>query len=113
MIVRGLRCPKCDDVIWSRSRHDYRHCSCGAVMIDGGRDYTRYGWNPEIGRQPLIKLDISDASYLARVEIVARLKEVLKDHRISQATLDQFGALLASLREIESWLNDHPTVLDE
>lgn len=37
----GLQCPSCADVIYSITRHDYRHCKCGETMIDGGRDYTR------------------------------------------------------------------------
>ena len=39
----GIRCPKCQDVIFSNSRHDWERCLCGAVFIDGGWDYTRSG----------------------------------------------------------------------
>lgn len=37
----GVFCPKCKEVIYSVFRHDYRHCSCGRCMIDGGKDYIR------------------------------------------------------------------------
>lgn len=40
-IVSTIQCPSCNDVIFSRSRHDYRPCSCGSVAIDGGFDYVR------------------------------------------------------------------------
>ena len=40
MIVTALRCKNCGDVIYSRTRHDMRYCSCGTIAIDGGRDYT-------------------------------------------------------------------------
>ena len=44
--VTGIRCPTCSDVVWSRHRHDWRACSCGASFVDGGRDYLRYGGEP-------------------------------------------------------------------
>ena len=36
--VLGVPCPVCGDVLWSRNRHDWRECGCGAGFIDGGRD---------------------------------------------------------------------------
>lgn len=39
----GVMCLSCKDVIWSRSVHDFRYCSCRKSFIDGGRDYLRYG----------------------------------------------------------------------
>lgn len=41
--VGGVRCPECNDWIWSKHRHDFRHCSCESCFVDGGRDYLRYG----------------------------------------------------------------------
>ena len=41
MIVTGLRCLSCGDVIFSRARHDFMTCSCGKVSIDGGFDYNK------------------------------------------------------------------------
>ena len=35
----GLHCLKCDTVIYSMARHDNVSCDCGAISIDGGRDY--------------------------------------------------------------------------
>lgn len=37
----AIRCRKCNDVIESTFRHDFRMCSCGAVGVDGGLDYER------------------------------------------------------------------------
>jgi hypothetical protein len=31
----------CKDIIFSRTRHDYRSCSCGEVSIDGGHHYVK------------------------------------------------------------------------
>ena len=39
--VTCIKCPKCKDVIYSRTHYDCRSCSCGEVAIDGGFDYTR------------------------------------------------------------------------
>jgi hypothetical protein len=43
IMQEGIRCKKCGDVIHSRYVHDFRHCKCEAVFVDGGRDYTRIG----------------------------------------------------------------------
>lgn len=32
------------EIVFSRYRHDYRVSKDGTVFIDGGRDYSRYGW---------------------------------------------------------------------
>lgn len=39
-----LRCKKCLDVIESKHTHDFRECRCGAIFVDGGLDYCRFGW---------------------------------------------------------------------
>lgn len=40
--VNAIRCNKCGDTIYSRSRHDFRWCSCGSCAIDGGqKDYIK------------------------------------------------------------------------
>jgi hypothetical protein len=36
-----IRCKHCEDVIESTYRHDYVSCKCGAVAVDGGKDYLR------------------------------------------------------------------------
>ncbi len=46
--VQCITCPQCKDRIWSRHRHDFRHCKCGYCFVDGGRDYLRYGWNGDL-----------------------------------------------------------------
>lgn len=39
--VNAIKCPKCKDTIFSRARHDFHSCSCGAIHVDGGFDYFR------------------------------------------------------------------------
>lgn len=39
----GIQCPDCGEIVISLSVHDFRRCSCGAVFVDGGGEYTRMG----------------------------------------------------------------------
>lgn len=57
--VSAIQCPKCKDIIFSRAHHDYHYCSCGAVSIDGGLHYLRYGWDPSLPRPEPIELDLN------------------------------------------------------
>lgn len=43
----AARCRKCDTVVESTYRHDFVSCKCGAIFVDGGREYLRAGGNPE------------------------------------------------------------------
>lgn len=42
--AQAIKCPKCEDIVYSRHRHDLRWCSCNSCYIDGGFDYTRVGF---------------------------------------------------------------------
>ena len=46
--VNAVECPKCGYIIYSRARHDFRTCNCGAVSIDGGFDYWKIGCAEEL-----------------------------------------------------------------
>lgn len=35
-VRHAILCKKCKDTIESKSVHDFKYCSCGAVGIDGG-----------------------------------------------------------------------------
>lgn len=42
IIVRNaVRCQGCGDTIESTYTHDYLHCTCAAIAVDGGHDYIR------------------------------------------------------------------------
>ena len=43
LVYNAVRCRDCDETIVSYHRHDYKTCSCGNAMVDGGTAYTRYG----------------------------------------------------------------------
>ena len=41
IITNKIRCKKCNCIIESTYRHDFKFCQCGAVAVDGGKDYLR------------------------------------------------------------------------
>lgn len=41
IISNKIKCKKCEDIIESKNTNDYKKCSCGAVAIDGGKDYLK------------------------------------------------------------------------
>ncbi len=47
IIHNKVKCVKCGDIIESYHRHDFVKCSCGAIFVDGGKDYLRRGGRPE------------------------------------------------------------------
>lgn len=47
IILNAISCIKCGDLIVSRTIHDYKACSCGAVAVDGGLEYMKRSWVPE------------------------------------------------------------------
>ena len=34
--TEGVKCPVCKDIVFSRTTHDFRYCSCGNLFVDGG-----------------------------------------------------------------------------
>jgi hypothetical protein len=47
LVSNKARCRKCNDIIESVYRHDFKFCSCGSIFVDGGKDYIRRGGNLE------------------------------------------------------------------
>jgi len=43
--IWGVKCGECKKRLFSFHVHDYKLCGCpNETMVDGGRDYLRYGW---------------------------------------------------------------------
>ena len=59
--VSAIKCGKCGDVIFSRAKHDYRVCSCGAVAVDGGFDYFRIAYDGEVPLRLTLEVEPSKA----------------------------------------------------
>lgn len=47
VLRNAARCNGCGEVLESVHRHDFRTCSCGGLMVDGGKDYIRRGFHSE------------------------------------------------------------------
>lgn len=37
MVITGIKCKNCGEIIFSRASHDMRFCSCKTVAVDGGQ----------------------------------------------------------------------------
>ena len=56
ILKNKVQCKKCEDIIESKHVHDFRRCKCGAIFVDGGRDYLRRGGF----REDIIELSETD-----------------------------------------------------
>lgn len=41
LVFNAVQCGKCNDVVASTHRHDFRYCKCGAIAVDGGLEYAK------------------------------------------------------------------------
>lgn len=39
--VNKIKCLFCNDIIESKTVHDYKRCKCGKVAVDGGTEYLK------------------------------------------------------------------------
>lgn len=46
--VDALGCILCGEIIWSCHRHDMQYCGCGAIAVDGGRDYMKISYDGDV-----------------------------------------------------------------
>jgi len=47
IIYNKAKCLKCGSVIESKHIHDFVWCHCGAIAVDGGKEYLKRVGNPE------------------------------------------------------------------
>ena len=55
ILSNQAECLQCGDTPWSAHRHDFRHCKCGAMAVDGGMSYLR-----RLGKSKDMSLSVSD-----------------------------------------------------
>ncbi|MEG1142968.1 MAG: hypothetical protein RR228_04080 [Bacilli bacterium] len=41
IIINKAKCKKCNDIIESKTVHDFKWCSCGNIAVDGGQEYIK------------------------------------------------------------------------
>jgi hypothetical protein len=39
----GIKCLECGNEMYSNYTHDWKKCTCGAIFVDGGHSYLRFG----------------------------------------------------------------------
>ena len=67
--INKIKCIKCGDIIESIDVHDFKWCSCGAIAVDGGREYLRRN-----------KEDFEELSHFIKlVEITTEGFEIVKN----------------------------------
>lgn len=64
----AAKCNKCGEVIESTNRHDFRRCSCGAIYVDGGKDYLKRAYN-----DPTDIVEMSEYRKLTKDELIAKI----------------------------------------
>jgi len=47
IVLNKAQCNHCGDIIISHHRHDYKECTCGAIKVDGGHEYTKRSYKEE------------------------------------------------------------------
>ena len=87
LVQNEAQCRKCSDIIFSRSRHHYQECKCGAIAVDGGLDYQRRVGLPD---------NFIERSLYLPTEVIASMVEAVKWSR--DTGRNEFGTALAVLR---------------
>ncbi|CAB4142583.1 hypothetical protein UFOVP434_21 [uncultured Caudovirales phage] len=58
--INKTRCKRCNTTITSSHRHDFRTCPCGAISVDGGKDYLRRAWQSSLGTKDELIEELSE-----------------------------------------------------
>ena len=61
MKILARQCPTCNDIVYSRARHDMRGCSCGDIAVDGGFDYSKISYRKTSPSVVEIEVDATKA----------------------------------------------------
>ena len=89
ILSNQVKCLKCGDTPFSGFRHDFKHCECGAMAVDGGMAYLRRLGNPE---------DMSEMSIAISDNLYSELVVALEDD--SKNTLGKICNVARVLRDV-------------
>jgi len=70
-IQRGVRCRRCGEDIYSNSPDDFVECRCGATTIEGGFDYLKVTYRPDIGSPAIVERPVP-----ASVRLPLRFRDI-------------------------------------
>ncbi len=99
VVSNSLTCLVCGDTIYSATRHDYKTCSCGSCMVDGGTDYLRMGYK-DIDEVKIQHIEASESFLEALISEVQKSMESGRNAR---------GVAYAALRAIRDSKGDFTT----
>lgn len=111
MIVTGIECPSCKELVWSRHRHDMRYCKCGEVAADGGRDYLRVCFTSKEPRHVRINTDtgaeVADPAFAAQREKALAEREafdaLIREQWPDEPTFAEIVAEIGAQVPPEAW----------
>ena len=94
--IHGVRCSKCEAVIYSRAHYDMHYCLCGDIYIDGGFEYMRVGWKDILPAQVKFSLDITKKElyedWNQKTDVYGVMtKEQCEDKEITEVELEEQG----------------------
>ena len=99
MIVQNaVSCISCGDFIFSKHRHDYVTCTCGASAVDGGQEYLRRTGDPSACVE--MSWELPDDLYHACADVV---QEALDSGRNKYGIAN---AVMRKLRDAERIIAD-------
>ena len=50
MTIQAIQCPRCHDLVYSRTKEDKRKCTCEGLGVSGGLDNFFVTWDSDMGR---------------------------------------------------------------
>jgi len=80
--IQAIKCKKCEDIIFSRADHDFHHCSCRNIFVDGGFSYLRCGAK-----------DLNDIENI-KIELDVTKKELYDDWNKG---INKFGVIVTKI----------------
>ena len=93
IISNQVLCLLCGDKPYSRHRHDFQWCRCGAVAVDGGQSYLR-----RVYKQGLDQSNIIDISII--VSNKTKQEMIDETEKTAQRGSSTYGLVCAVLRAL-------------
>ena len=90
LIQNEARCLKCNDIIVSKTSHDFVTCKCGSISVDGGMNYTRRVGDFE---------NFEDRSMYMNENDLNECIDVLRKSKENKNELGQLLSIIRTLRD--------------
>ena len=64
LIKNAIKCLKCNDVVESKYKHDFKWCKCETVFVDGGLIYRRIGGDLNMIEDSCVYVEVDEGNEL-------------------------------------------------